>query len=463
MPVSFFYDEQIRRFLLQFTRIFSGFQVEYGRDDAGNVTYLTVPVRYADASRQAQTILQENSKNTVPCAPLISFYITDIQYARDRVQEPYFVDRKLVRQREYDEVSQTYEETQGNAFTVERPMPVPYNMMLNVDIWTTNMNQKLQLFEQITTMFNPSLEIQSTDNYLDWSSLSVVEMTGNRFRSGSIPQGTEDEIEFLTFNFQLPIWLSPPAKVFKGGVVHKVITSMYDASGDLHNALFQEDLLLGTRVKVTPHGYRIMILDNTIQILPASQPGQDPYSFDPIEYQESPLHWVPVIEEYGTLRDGITQIRIYNDVINSEIIGTIGYHPTEEDKLIFNVDIDTLPENTMSPVDAVIDPLRGAPNLGLPTAITGQRYLLLDDIGSNLDNETAQAWTGTGGEELIAKANDIIEYDGSKWIISYVSNPVVNNDYVTNVTTGLQYRWTGEAWVRSWEGIYPGGEWSIVI
>ena len=30
---QFFYDEQIRRFLLQFTRVFSNFQVEYGRTE----------------------------------------------------------------------------------------------------------------------------------------------------------------------------------------------------------------------------------------------------------------------------------------------------------------------------------------------------------------------------------------------------------------------------------------------
>jgi hypothetical protein len=35
---QFFYDAQVRRFLLQFTRIFSNFQVEYGRDANGAPT-----------------------------------------------------------------------------------------------------------------------------------------------------------------------------------------------------------------------------------------------------------------------------------------------------------------------------------------------------------------------------------------------------------------------------------------
>jgi len=35
MAQQFFYDEQIRRFLLQFTRIFSNFEVEYGKQEDG--------------------------------------------------------------------------------------------------------------------------------------------------------------------------------------------------------------------------------------------------------------------------------------------------------------------------------------------------------------------------------------------------------------------------------------------
>jgi hypothetical protein len=49
---QFFYDQQIRRFLLQFARIFSNFEVAYGRNQAGiDDTLVRVPVRYGDSSR----------------------------------------------------------------------------------------------------------------------------------------------------------------------------------------------------------------------------------------------------------------------------------------------------------------------------------------------------------------------------------------------------------------------------
>jgi hypothetical protein len=44
--------------------MFSGFQVEFGRNEAGAAntgdTLYRVPVRYGDSSRQVQVILQEN-------------------------------------------------------------------------------------------------------------------------------------------------------------------------------------------------------------------------------------------------------------------------------------------------------------------------------------------------------------------------------------------------------------------
>jgi T4-like virus Myoviridae tail sheath stabiliser len=163
---QFFYDAQIRRFLTQFARMFSGFQIEYGRNEAGKAgdTLYRVPVRYGDASRQAQTILQENSANNMPATPLMTFYITGLDYDRPRMQNPNFVSTVAVRQRTYDQDTNTYEQTQGNAFNIDRFMPAPYKLSINLDIWTSNTNQKFQILEQILPLFNPSLEIQSTDN-----------------------------------------------------------------------------------------------------------------------------------------------------------------------------------------------------------------------------------------------------------------------------------------------------------
>ena len=194
---QFFFDEQIRRYLLQFTRMVSLFQVEYGRNEQGIKDLIRVPVRYGDASRQAAVIMQQNSANALPSTPLMTFYITGLDYDRPRMQEPYHVNKMQVRQRTYDAATDTYETTQGNAFTIERLMPVPYRMTINLDIWTSNTNQKMQLFEQIATLFNPSLEIQSSENYIDWTSLSVVDLEKVNWSSRTIPVNTENPIDIM--------------------------------------------------------------------------------------------------------------------------------------------------------------------------------------------------------------------------------------------------------------------------
>lgn len=461
---QFFYDDQVRRFLLQFTRIFSLFEVEYGRDEQGNPTLIRVPVRYGDATRQAQTIIQNNSASFLPSTPLMTFYITGMDYDRGRLQEPYFVSKINVRQRTYDTQSDSYETTQGNAFTIERLMPVPYKMTINLDIWTSNTNQKMQIFEQIATLFNPALEIQSTDNYIDWTSLSVVNLDQVTWSSRTVPVGTEDPIDIMTMRFSLPIWISSPAKVKKLGVVEKIIASVYDAQGDLKNAIYDNDLLLGTRQKITPYGYQVLLIGNKLQCLKQStvvNPTNNNTDPQQAVVTEN-LQWSAVAGMYGVLRPGISQVRLQHPTADYEVIGYVSFDPTDDRFMLFDVDTDTIPQNTLAPVDAVIDPLKVGPNAGLPAPAVGQRYLILEGMGDPTVNDPTAAWGGVD-----ANANDIIEYDGIEWYVAFESQYGINQQFVTNITTGLQYRWTGSGtgaiWIKSYEGLYPGGDWSLVL
>lgn len=469
---QFFYDEQIRRFLLQFARIFSNFDVEYGANEAGQGpgstadTLIRVPVRYGDASRQAQTILQNNSASSMPSTPLMTFYITDLKYDRPRIQEPYFVNNIAVRQRTYDSATDSYETTQGNAFTIERIMPVPYELTINLDIWTSNTNQKMQLLEQILTLFNPSLEIQSTDNYIDWTSLTVLYLKDTRWSSRTIPIGTENPIDIATLTFTLPMWITPPAKVKKLGVVERIIASVYDAQGDLNNALTNSDLLLGTRQKFTPFGYQVLLVNNKLQALRTQQVvDESNESLTPADSPNSNLLWHNVINMYGTLRPGISYITL-EQPDGTDVTGTVAYDPTDDRFLLFTVNAGTVPPNTLPPITAVIDPIAGGPGAGLPAAASGQRYLFTQATGSydNPGLTNPDAWEGVNGEPLVANANDIVEYDGQRWNVVFDSTSSPDNlQYVTNLTTELQYRWTGSVWVKSYQGLYPGGQWTLVL
>ena len=452
MAQQFFYDAQIRRFLIQFMRIVSNFEVEFGKDRDGIRTLQRVPVYYGDPSRQAATILRSNSENVMNAVPAMSAYISGFVYDQTRMQEPNFVSKMSIRERQYDPETGLYNNQQGDTYTVERLMPVPYNLEVKLDIWTSNTEQKMQLIEQLAVLFNPSLEIQSTDNYIDWSSLSYVQLTNVSWTSRTVPAGTEEPIDVATLSFSMPIWISAPAKVKRLGVIQKFIGSIYDEQG-----AFSQDTVLANLVSrryVTPLDYGLFYSGNQLQLL---KPQEVVDGNDNIISVAPPTTWKSVIEIYGTLITGTTEIRLSLPT-GTELIGTIAYHPTDPYILLFDPFEDTQPSNTLMPVDAVINPQNIKVDSNLLSPAAGTRYLLTDNIGSSGNVEGSVVWN-----DLVAYANDIIEYTGSVWQVVFDSANESNTEYVTNTLTGVQYRWTGSEWVKAVEGVYRGGEWSIII
>ena len=468
---TFFYDKQVRRFLQQIIAVFSNFSVEFGKDGEGNKALYRVPVRYGDPTRMASTILKDNSENKMSSVPVMTVYITSLEYDRERTQDPTFVSKIQVRERRVDTENNTLSIQQGNTFTVERLMPVPYELNVNVDIWTSNTEQKLQVLEQILPLFNPDLEIQSTDNFIDWTSLSYIHLDNVIWSSRTIPVGTDDTIDVATLSFYIPIWLSAPAKVKKMGVIQTIINSIYDATtGNLSDDIIEAANLLRNRQYVAPLGYNLLLLNGQATLLPSSYPvdrGTNSTAV-PVNNNDA-INWDPVIKNFGQLTNGISQLRLKKDNPDyvSEIVGTIAQNPVDPSVLLFTVDADTIPQNSLPPVNAIIDPTRTVPGNGLAAATTGQRYLILADINVGKEDDTsfdgADGWKDIYGQDLVAHANDIISYTGTTWQVSWNSTGITKTEYVTNLNTGIQYKWIGTQWQKSYEGEWPAGTWSLVL
>ena len=81
----------------------------------------------------------------------------------------------------------------------------------------------------------------------------------------------------------------------------------------------------------------------------------------------------------------------------------------------------------------------------------GQRYLLLDDI------PLSTTWS-----QAVAFKNDIIEYNGSAWVVSFDHNNETKQ-FVTNTSNERQLEWDGEQWVNSFEGTYNPGYWRLYL
>lgn len=453
--VQFAYDGQIRRFVTQFIRMLSNFQVEFGNDATGNRALQTVPVYYGDASRQASVILRGNSENTLNAVPAMATYISALTYDRDRVQNPYHEGVISVRERQFDEVTQSYTQTQDGIYTVERLMPAPYRLTMKVDIWTSNTEQKHQLIEQIMPLFNPGLEIQNTDNYIDWSSLSVVLLTDVSYTSRSVPSMSDESIDIASLTFEMPIWLSLPAKVKKMGVVTQIIASIFDESGELNIDSYTGGAK--TQQRFTPLDAGIVYSGNTLTLYKGGTNESDGIVYG------AKMQWQELVNYYGTIVNGVSQVRLLFEHTDGmhEIVGTVSYDPTNNTQLLFTPFPLTLPANTLDPVNAIIDPFNVTVDSNILNPNVGTRYLILNPIG-NADGESALAWAGTGNK-LVANANDIIEWNGSAWSVAFDSRVESNVQYVSNLNTTVQYRWDRERWVKSYEGIYKSGMWSLVL
>lgn len=454
----FFYDSQIRRFLIQFIRILSNFQVELSKDADGNRTFQRVPVFYGDASRQASQILRQNSENTIKSVPAMAVHINQLTYDTSRIQEPNFVSTLNLRERKIDPVTGDYTDQQGDSYTVERLMPVPYKLTLKVDLWTSNTEQKLQLIEQIAVLFNPAFEIQSTDNYIDWTSLSYVLLTDISWSNRSVPMGTEETIDIASLTFELPIWISAPAKVKKLGVIQKIINSIYDPSGQIDSNVGDT---LGQKV-LTFENYDVFFQGNTIKLLKKSDVTPNSNGLDISSQLRGKVNWPALLDQYGEMRNGLSTIRLHQPN-GSEIVGTIALHPTDPALVLYTPFPDTMPANTLGPINAIINPQNVDVDHALLDPALGTRYLLTHAVGYTNDVEIAPAWNRNGQQPLVANANDIVEYNGSRWVVVFDSQQHHAQEYLTNLTTGTQYYWQSGSWHKSAEGRYDAAEWSLVL
>lgn len=438
------------------------------KDAKGQI--VKVPVRYGDMSRQVGQILKKNSENTIPSAPFIACYIKDFQYDRSRVQDPTFVSKVQIRERALDDTGAEYINQEGANYTVERIMPVPYILTFAADIWTTNTQQKLQLVEQLTVLFNPSLEIQTTDNYIDWTSLSLLELSSQSWSSRTVPTGLEQDIDICNLTFTAPVWITPPAKVKRMGIITKIITNIFAVSeGSILTDYSDPNAaeifgVADAQVIVTPGNFDLLVLNNIASLIGHLTREDESDTAFPANTSS----WYKLLDLYpGQFRAGLSQLRLTKPDGN-EIVAYISIDPLDETRMALNFDGDTIPANSIisgrGTVDAIIDPETYNPR----GVVTNTRYLILESINVNplfgtLGYDGPDAWKNSNGTDFQAYANDIITWNGSQWSVLFSAASTTTVTYITNSYTGVQYKWSAGEWSKSFEGVYSQKMWRLIL
>lgn len=466
------------------------------KDGKGNLTQ--IPVMYGDLTRQVANIIRDNSENKIPSAPRMAVYITGLAMDTARLADSSYVNKVNIREQAYDAAGNEYLNKEGKNYTVERLMPTPYTLTVNVDIWSSNTDQKLQILEQILMLFNPSLEIQTTDNYIDWTSLSVVNLENLTFSSRSVPVGVDSEIDIATLTFNTPIFISPPVKVKRLGVITQVVQSIFNESagtidldlsrpiqqayddaptaqsdvktrivvantGDIEEQIVEEGIFKADVdfVVTTAHdNYGLLVLGNTAKLVRKGVVGAET--------------WTGYIKSLPFDFDsGVTELRLRRTDIANELVGTVAINPLDEYELSVSWDADTFPADTVlsgpngdrNKIDYIINPYKTNPNdLGLSS---NPRILILDSINTSENVGEAgydgpDGWKNLDGTDFVADANDIIEWDGSRWHVVFdadVDDSTVV--YTTNLNTGKQYKFENDEWILSYDGEYPNGTWRL--
>ena len=455
--VPYFYDKQLRKYIQQFIRIFAGFQVAMHVNEEGEIVYQTVPVRYGDVSRMAAHIVRENSENVLQTTPFISCHVTGLETAPQSRTYAQYEETVPVYEKKYNEETNSYENEVGNQYAIKRHQPVPYTMTMQVDLWTSNTEQKLQILEQILVLFNPTLNIHTNDNPLDWSTLSYVELISTTWSMRAIPSGVDDIIDISTLTFQLPVLINPPAKVVKNTVIHTIIDNIEDVTDDALDALRSG----GSYVPLFT-SYKVVTLDQYKMKFEVDSSGNATAQLlnrnnSNLDSAGNPLSWVDVFKGFGEFRDAVSQLRLKQtsdpSVTAGDVVGTITVNTSNANLLNIALDSSTLPTNTQGTVDAAINPQINYPGDGtLTAAVTGDRYLILDDVAG-----------GTGWAGSTANKNDIIQFNGATWDIVFDASTISTTEYVTNTTTLDSLKWDGVRWVNSYEGTYNPGFWRLYL
>jgi hypothetical protein len=229
-----------------------------------------VPATLASMDRQVNSIQQNNSENVVLTTPQISCWITSLKRNPARIQDPNFVRSLNIRERHFDTLSGQYTSDLGRSYSVETIMPVPYDLFMQADLWTSNEMQKHQLLEQILILFNPSIDLQTGNNPFDWTQLTIVDLEDITWSSRSYPAGTTDTIDTATLAFRVPIWLSAPAKVKRQSLIHQVVMDIGRLDKmeiDNGEGYYFADADLISRLIVTPGDFSITVNRDEITLL----------------------------------------------------------------------------------------------------------------------------------------------------------------------------------------------------
>lgn len=400
--VNYWYNSQIRTLILHTQRLFSNFYISTGKDENGDDKLKRVPVVFMTNDKTVASIINKNTDTIIETAPKMVLTISDIHLNNDKFSgSPYYEYETEVTEKKYDDENNNYVYEPGNSYHIKRLNPVPLGVSFKLYILTTKLEQKFQLFEQIRALFTPTLELQTSENPLDWTRLTAITLTNVNYSNKGTTNLDSTALDVMDMTFEVDTNLDLPALVTRNRIIETIITDMGNVSNkDEIWGWADEDII---RTYYKPDDVTIVVKDNNIvQMTPNARV----------------KNWNDLFKMYGIKSSNtFLHCMVNSDIDNrQEIYGEITINEKDNTQLIYNIDEDFLPKPNIDNVQAIINPHDFVPN-----NVENERYLIVDSIPNN-----TKMW-GTlkdkfGNEISYIPENCIIEYKNNFWTL--MLNPI---------------------------------------
>lgn len=223
---QYYYNQQLKKFIVGFANIFTGLKVRTGKDGCGDISEIEVPIIYGSRDRVVSAIGASNTQNKQYTLPMLACYQTGLEMDPSRMKGVNQVDR-----RSYLEQGGVYPD---DVKSIKRVMPVPYNMQMELAIHASNTDQLYQILEQILILFDYDLQLQFNDAPFDWSRVTSLFLQGIN-NEENYPLGVDRRMLIWTLQFNMPVWLSPPIEIR-----NEIIATINLRYGDLADFVLDE-------------------------------------------------------------------------------------------------------------------------------------------------------------------------------------------------------------------------------
>jgi len=190
--------EQIERYIAQFMRVFSGFQVRDGVERDGAYLTKRVPVVYGNMSRIVASIINKRDHMTNQTVPIMAANMVGLTPDPNNKKSPHHRDTRSM----HVTNNQLYD-------VVDRLSGPAFIMNMELSVYASSTTELFDIVEQILLIFNPRVTIQTSSQMLNSSYITDIALTGIQPEI-QYPMGMESPIAMMALVFEVPIRLNYP-------------------------------------------------------------------------------------------------------------------------------------------------------------------------------------------------------------------------------------------------------------